>query len=437
MRLIDIVAILLSLSALFSWFNQRHLRLPTTIAVMLTTLLMSLGLLALKPVVPGLEHQVRQLLLGIHFDDAVLHGMLGLLLFAGALHVRLEDLARQRWVIGILASASVIGATVLVGLGSWGLFALLGLDVPLIYCLIFGALIAPTDPIAVLAILKGAGAPKSIETKITGESLFNDGIAIAAFLVLLGIAASGQTMGFLEVLGLFVKEALGAFALGFLVGRLANQLLRRVEDYKAVVLITLAVAASVFSLADRLHVSAPIAVVVAGLLIGNHAQSLAMSSHSRDQLKNFWELVDEILNAVFFVMIGLEVLIIHFTGQYLGAGFLAIPLVLLARLISVGLPIGLMRRFHSFAPGVVTLLTWGGLRGGVSVALALSLPAGEVRDTLVAVTYVVVVFSIVGQGLTLGRVVRATTGRAEHRSAPPGRDGHHATGWSGDSETGR
>lgn len=421
MRPIDITAILLSLSALFSWLNQRHLRLPTTIALMLITLLitllMSLGLLALKPVVPGLEHQVGQLLLSIHFDDTLLHGMLGLLLFAGALHVKLEDLAKQRWVIGILASGSVLGATVLVGLGSWGLFALLGLDVPLIHCLIFGALIAPTDPIAVLAILKGAGAPKAIETMVTGESLFNDGMAIAVFLFLLGVATSGQAMGFSEVVGLFATQVLGALALGLLVGWLANQLLRRVDDYKAVVLITLAVAASVFSLADRLDLSAPIAVVVAGLMIGNDAQSLAMSSHSRGQLRTFWELVDEILNAVLFVMIGLEVLVISFTGQFLGAGFLAIPLVLLARLISVGFPIGVTRRYRSFSPGVVTLLTWGGLRGGVSVALALSLPAGDVRDTLVAVTYVVVVFSIVGQGLTLGPVVRAMTVCAKEKSA--------------------
>ncbi|MEY6430788.1 sodium:proton antiporter [Thioalkalicoccus limnaeus] len=430
MRLIDIIAILLSLSALFSWFNQRHLRLPTTIALMLISLLMSLGLLALKPVAPGLEDQMRELSLSIHFDDAVLHGMLGLLLFAGALQVKLEDLAKQRWIIGILASASVIGATILVGLGSWGLFALIGLDVPLIYCLIFGALIAPTDPIAVLGILKGAGAPKSIETKITGESLFNDGIAIVSFLILLGIAASGQAIELREVVGLFVKEVLGALALGALIGWLANQLLRRVEDSKAVVLITLAVAASVFSLADRLHLSAPIAVVVAGLLVGHHARSLAMSSRGRDQLKTFWELVDEILNAVLFVMIGLEVLILNFTGQYLAAGLLAIPLVLLARLISVGLPIGMMRRFRRFSPGVVTLLTWGGLRGGVSVALALSLPAGEVRDTLVAVTYVVVVFSIVVQGLTLGPVVQAISNRAKPDLAEAGSDPSTTKGWS-------
>jgi len=388
---------------------------------MLTTMLMSLGLLALEPVVPGLEQQVRQLLLSIRFDNALLHGMLGLLLFAGALHVRLVDLARQRWVIGILASASVIGATILVGLGAWGLFTLLGLDVPVIYCLIFGALIAPTDPIAVLGILKGAGVPSSIETKITGEALFNDGVAIVTFVVLLAIAASGQPMALPTIIGVFVKEALGALALGLLVGWLANRLLRSVDDDKAVVLITLAVATSVFSLADRLHLSAPIAVVVAGLLLGNHTQSLAMSSHSRDQLKNFWELVDEILNAALFVMIGLEVLILDFTGQYLAAGFLVIPLVLLARLISIGLPIGVMRRFRSFSPGVVTLLTWGGLRGGVYVALALSLPAGDIRDTLVAVTYVVVVFSIVVQGLTLGLVVRATTARAKKELAKIGR----------------
>lgn len=424
MRLIDILAILLSLSALFSWFNQRYLHLPATIGLMLIALLMSLGLLALEPVAPALEHQARELLVSIRFDDALLHGLLGLLLFAGALHVNLADLAKQRWVIGILASVSVVGATFLAGLGSRGIFALFGLDVPLIYSLIFGALIAPTDPIAVLGILKGAGAPKSIETQITGESLFNDGIAVVTFLVLLRIATSGQPMGVMVVFGIFVKEALGGLALGLLVGWLAYQMLRRIDDYKASVLITLAVATGVYSLAENLHLSAPIAVVTAGLLIGNHGRVLAMSSKSREQLDTFWELVDEILNAVLFVVIGLEVLILDFTEQYLVAGLLAIPLVLLARLISVGLPIGIMRRFRSFSPGVVTLLTWGGLRGGVSVALALSLPVGDIRDTLVAVTYVVVVFSILVQGLTLGPVVRATAARAEKELARTGRAPH-------------
>ncbi len=413
MRLIDILAILLALSALFSWFNQRYLHLPTTIGLMLIALLMSLGLLAVEPMAPGLEHQARELLASIRFDDALLHGMLGLLLFAGALHVNLEDLARQRWVIGILASASVVGATFLVGLGSWGLVILFGLDIPLIYCLIFGALIAPTDPIAVLGILKGAGAPKSIETKITGEALFNDGVAIVTFLVLLGIATSGRPVGPSEVFGIFVKETMGALALGLIVGWLAKQMLRRVDDHKAAVLITLAVATGVYSLAENLHLSAPVAVVVAGLLIGKHGRELPVSSKNREQLDTFWELMDEILNAVLFVMIGLEVLILDVSGQYLAVGLLAIPLVLLARLISVGLPIGIMRRFRSFSPGVITLLTWGGLRGGVSVALALSLPLGEIRDTLVVITYVVVVFSILVQGLTLESVVRATAARGE------------------------
>lgn len=417
MRLIDIVALLLSLSALFGWLNQRYLKLPTTIGLMLIALLVSLVLLVLKPVAPMLELRAQGFLMSIRFDDTLLHGMLALLLFAGALHVNLEDLTRHRWMIGIFATLSVIGATVLVGVGAWGIFALVGLDIPLIYCLIFGALIAPTDSIAVLGIMKGSAAPKSVNAMITGESLLNDGVAVGTFLLFIGIATNGAVMNAKEVIALLVREVVGGTAVGLTGGWLAYQMLRSLDDYKAAVLISLALATGVYALAEHLGMSAPIAVVVAGFLVANYNRHLAMPDRSREQLDTFWVLVDEVLNAVLFVVIGLEVLTLNFTSKYLAAGLLAIPVVLFARMFSVGLPIGIMRQFRNFSPGVVTLLTWAGLRGGVSVALALSLPLGDTRDTLVAVTYVVVVFSILVQGLTLDKVIRNTAGRAEKELA--------------------
>ena len=407
MRLFDIIAVLLSFSAVFAWLNYRFLRLPSAIGLMLISLLFSLLLLLPLPFTDGLEDEVRTMLASIDFDETVLHGMLSALLFAGALHVNLADLARYRWPIAILATLGVLTATLLVGGAMWGVFGLLGLDVPLIYCLLFGALIAPTDPIAVLGILKKAGAPKALETKITGESLFNDGVAVVLFLVLLGIATGGEDVSARGVLELFAKEAVGGLVFGLIFGFVAYWMLARVDNYQVEVLITLALASAGYAIAEHAHVSAPIAVVVAGLVIGNHGRAGAMSPRTVQRLDDFWELVDEVLNAVLFVLIGLEVLIISLTGEFLLAGLLAIPVVLLARLASVGLPIGLMRRFQSFSPGTVTILTWGGLRGGISVALALSLPHGETRDLLVTVTYLVVVFSILVQGLTIGRVIQA------------------------------
>ena len=410
MRLFDILAILVSLSAVFSYINYRFLKLPTAIGLMLIALLMSLGLIALSALGLDIDNDVETMLRSVDFDETLLHGMLSFLLFAGALHVNLEDLSQQRWVIAVLATFGVIGATFLIGFAVWGIFDWLGLDVPLAYCLVFGALISPTDPIAVLGILKRAGAPKTLETKITGESLFNDGVAVVVFLVLAQIAAGGEEVTAGSVLGLFATEAVGGVVFGLAIGGVAYWMLRTVDNYQVEVLITLAVVTGGYAIAEKLHISAPIAIVVAGLLIGNHGRVLAMSDRTREHLDTFWELVDEVLNAVLFVLIGMEVLILSFRGEYLIAGLLAIPTVLLARLISVGLPIGVMRRYRTFTPGVVSILTWGGLRGGISVALALSLPAGEIRDTLVAVTYVVVVFSILVQGLTVERMVRSKTG---------------------------
>ena len=410
MRLFDIIAILITLSAAFSWLNHRYFKLPTVIGLMLIALVMSLALQLPLPFFTDLEVQAEAMLAQIDFDETLLHGMLSFLLFAGALHVNLSDLAKQRWVIGVLATIGVVGATFVIGGCSYWLFGWLGLDVPLIYCLLFGALISPTDPIAVLGILKSVGAPKTLETKIVGESLFNDGGAVVVFLVLAEIATGGVEVTFASVATLFVQEAIGGIIFGLATGSLALYMLKRVDSYQVEVLITLALVTGGYAIAEHLHLSAPIAIVVAGLLIGNHGRRSAMSERTTEHLDTFWELVDEILNAVLFVLIGLELLVISLRGDYLLAGALAIPLILIVRVCSVGLPVMIMRQFREFSPGVVRILTWAGLRGGISVALALSLPAGETRDLLVSATYVVVVFSILVQGLSLGPLVRRLSG---------------------------
>lgn len=406
MKLFNIIAILVSLSALFSYLNYRYLRLPAAIGVMLIALLLSLTLNVLEPLTLDLEHGAEDLLHSIDFDQMLLHGMLSFLLFAGALHVNLEELARQRWTIGLLATLGVIGSTFLVGFLSWWIFGWIGLDMPLIYCLVFGALISPTDPIAVLAILKKVGAPRSLIAKITGESLFNDGVAVVVFLEILGIATGENAPTAVGIAGLFLKEAAGGVVFGLVAGALAYWMLKSVNNYKVEVLITLALATGGYALADAIHISAPIAIVVAGLFIGNQGRIFAMSEETREHLDTFWELVDEVLNVVLFVLIGLEVLVLVYTVKHLIAGFVSIAIVLLARLVSVGLPIGLMRRIREFSPGLITILTWSGLRGGISVALALSLPAGPQRSAILVITYVIVVFSIAVQGLTVEKLIR-------------------------------
>lgn len=409
MTLFDVIAVLLTLSALFSYFNHRFIKLPATIGVMLIALLLSLALLLLGHFGFHVDEQAARILGTIDFNQTLLHGMLSFLLFAGALHVNLNDLASQKRVIGLLATVGLLTSTAIIGGISWGVFRLLGLEVPLLYCLLFGALISPTDPIAVLGILKKAGVRKSLETKITGESLFNDGVAVVVFLVLLGIAQGGQDVGALDVLQLFFQEAVGGAVLGLVLGWVTYRLLAQVDHYQVEVLLSLALVTGGYSLATALHLSGPIAIVVAGLLIGNHGRSLAMSEKTVQHLYTFWELVDEILNAVLFLLIGLELLVLSFTGQYLVAGLIMIPMVLVARWISVALPVTVLSKFREFSPGVIKVLTWGGLRGGISVALALSLPAGEARELILAVTYVVVIFSIAVQGLTIGTLVKRSS----------------------------
>jgi CPA1 family monovalent cation:H+ antiporter len=409
MSLFHILAILLTASAVFSYINHRFLKLPTTIGIMLVALAFSLLLNLLGPFGIDIENEVKTMLDSIDFDATLLHGMLSFLLFAGALHVDLSELSKQRGVIVTLATVGVVGATFIIGGLSWYAFGLAGLDIPFIYCLLFGALISPTDPIAVLGILKQSNVPKSLEAKIAGESLFNDGMAVVVFLVLARFAAGGIDVSAGDILLLFAQEAIGGILFGLTAGAITYWMLKSVDNYQVEVLLTLALVTSGYALAEYLHLSAPVAIVCAGLLIGNHGRTLAMSDKTREHLDTFWELIDEVLNAVLFVLIGLEVLTLVYDQNYLLAGLFAIPIVLLARFITVGIPITVMRRFRNFSPRAIQILTWGGLRGGISVALALSLPASDIRDALVVVTYVVVIFSILVQGLTIGPLIRAST----------------------------
>lgn len=403
----DLIGLLITLTALFAYINHRYVRLPPVIGLMLVSLAVSLLIIGLgKLGFGGIDHWARGVLLHVDFSAALLHGMLGFLLFAGALHVHLDDLSKQRGAIAILASFGVLASTFIVaGLG-WLATRMLALDISFAYCLVFGALISPTDPIAVLGILKKAGVPPSLEAKIAGESLFNDGVAVVLFIIFLDIAVNGSEPSVRDVATLFLEEGVGGALFGLLSGVVAYWMLKRVDNYQVEILITLALVSGSYAISDWLHVSGPIAVVVAGIFIGNRGRLLAMSEHTRRHIDTFWMLVDELLNAVLFVLIGMEVLVLHFPHEYVLASLLAIPAVLFARYVSVGLPIGLMRLRRPFSPGAVKIMTWGGLRGGISVALALSLPHGPERNLILAVTYVVVVFSIVVQGLTVGKLVR-------------------------------
>lgn len=406
MRPFDLLAILLVLTAIFSYINIRFLRLPSSIGVMALTLVTSLCAIAAGRFFPHLEKEVRHFVGALDFSQALLHGMLGFLLFAGALNLNLNDLTRWKLPIGLLATVSVLLSTVLVGGMMWLIFAAVGISARPIACLLFGALISPTDPIAVLVILKQLQAPRPMEIKVAGESLFNDGISVVIFLGLLDVATSPANVGFAPIGVLFAREALGGAAFGFIVGLIGYALLRSVDHYPVEILLSLALAAGGYALADRLGLSAPLAVVVAGLLIGNQGRSFAMSPTTIEHLDLFWELVDDILNAVLFVAIGLEVLVLEFPISYLLAGLLAIGAELLARLLSVALPIGLLKPWYSFERGTLGILTWGGLRGGISVAMALSLPNMPEREAIVAVTYISVVFSILVQGLSIGPLMR-------------------------------
>jgi len=406
MDIIHVFAILITITALFSYINLRYVGLPVSIGVMVIALGLSLLVNVLSWSGFHLEDPVRNFLQQIDFDKTLLQGMLSFLLFAGALHININDLAEKKWSIGALATIGTLLSTFLVGTLTWGVLNWFGVNLSYIYCLLFGALISPTDPIAVLGILKTAGVPKSLETKIAGESLFNDGVGIVVFLIILEMATGVHEVSLIHVGTLFVQEALGGVVFGLVLGYLGYKLLKSVDNYQVEILLTLAIAAGGYTLADALHLSGPIAIVCAGLLIGNQGRHLGMSDETRYRMDVFWELIDEILNALLFVLIGLEVLVVSISPSLLWALLLIILVVLVSRFIAIAIPISLLRTFRTFTPGAIPILTWGGLRGGISVALALTLPAGPQRDIILTMAYFVVVFSIVVQGLSLGKFVK-------------------------------
>ncbi len=405
--MLDVVAICLVITALLAWVNVRFVRLPTTIGVMVIALGLSLGVLALDHLgwVTTIRRHEQSLLASIDFSRALMDGMLSLLLFAGALHVDASAL-RERWSVVAIAVGGTVVSTLLVGFGLWSVLPWVGIELELLPCLVFGALISPTDPIAVMSILKSAGAPPELEIVIAGESLFNDGVGVVLFVMLLGMLEHGGPPSVGAAAELLAREAGGGIVFGLVLGYLTYRLLKSVDDYQVEVLVTLAAVTGGYALASHLHVSGPLAMVVTGLVVGNHGRALAMSDTTRRYVDMFWELVDGMLNAVLFVLIGMEVLVVVFSTPLLFAGLLAILVTLAARLLSVGLPVGALGTQLHMPRGTWKILTWGGLRGGISVALALSLPAAEHRGLLITLTYFVVVFSILVQGLTIGNVVR-------------------------------
>jgi CPA1 family monovalent cation:H+ antiporter len=415
MTLLDIAAVLLTLAAVIGYVNHRFFKLPATIGLMAITLACSAGLMLLDRILlsrgidSGISPYIGDLVGELDFSDTLLKGMLSFLLFAGALHVNLDDLLRRRWAIGTLATAGVAISAAVVGGLSFLVFGWIGFSVPFVVCLVFGTLISPTDPVAVLGVLKTTKASASLEAKIAGESLFNDGIGIVAFILVTSLAGlEGEAaLGPGEVALLFLQEAVGGALLGLVLGYLAYRAMRSIDHYQVEITITLALVMAANSIAAALHMSGPIAVVVAGLLIGNRGRRLAMSDEVTDHLEKFWSLIDDILNAVLFLLIGLEVFVISLEPKYLTAGLAAIPIVLAARFTSVSIPITLLKvARRSFSPRVIRILTWSGLRGGISVALVLSLPPFAHRNLLVTCTYLVVVFSVIVQGMTVKAVVR-------------------------------
>ena len=409
----DLAVIFLVLTAAMAYVNVRFIRLPTTIGVMAIAMGLSLIVFGLDQLgISALKDYEVSLLSSIDFSDVLMQGMLSLLLFAGAMHVDLSELKAYRWQIGALAVFGTLLSTALIGISVWLLLPWAGIELPLIYCLLFGALISPTDPIAVMGIVKSAGAPKNLELMIAGESLFNDGVGVVVFTVLLAAAASGQTPEAAQVGILVAEEVGGGIVFGLLLGFITYHMLKSIDSYAEEVLITLAAVLGGYALATHLHFSGPLAMVVAGLIVGNHGRAMAMSHKTREYLDMFWDLIDAMLNAVLFVLIGLEIVLIEYAPGLALAVPLVIVITLLARLTAVGAPVALMHRLFRLPEGAWKVLTWGGLRGGISVALALSLPPGQERDLVLALTYAVVVASIFGQGLTVGAVVRKAIGRA-------------------------
>lgn len=401
-------SILIVLASFFAYVNLSFVKLPSSIGIMLIAIIVSLAIrISGNLIFPDVANKLLGIVSGFDFTEVLMGAMLNFLLFAGAIHVHLSDLREHRMPIITFSTFSVIISTFVVGGILFYTAPLLGIELPFIYCLLFGALISPTDPIAVLGILRKAKVPKSLETKIAGESLFNDGVAVVLFAVILETARSGSSeFSATAISWLLLKEALGGILLGLLLGFTASKAMQRIDDYIVSVLMTLSVVMGGYLIAHAMHISGPLTMVAAGLIIGNYGKKTAMSVVTQDYLNKFWELIDEILNAILFLFIGFELLLIPDIVSHWGLGLVAILIVLLARLLSIWIPSLIVPFRNRFTRGTLAVLVWGGLRGGVSIALVLSMDAGPSKELLLEITYFVVVFSIICQGLTVGRLAR-------------------------------
>ncbi len=406
MSVFALLSVLVSLAALFGFISHRVLRLPTTIGTTVLALFSSSSLIVFSRLLPGMHNWAAATVQSIDFNQVVLHGMLALLLFAGALQLDLEQLGKEKLPVFLLSIFSTVISTIAVAAMLKLILHVLGIPSSTLSCLLFGALISPTDPIAVLELLRRVGAPPELQTQLAGESLFNDGVGAVIFLALLNAASGGSLPSPAHFLTLLVLKSCGAIGLGLALGYLVYRLICMVDSYRVEVLLTLALAMGGYAAADVLHLSAPLEAVAAGLLVSGRARSFAMSSETRENVDKFWELIDDIMNVVLFLLLGLELLVLPLQARFLVAGLIAIPAVLFVRWVSVGSVISLLRYWRQHTAGSVRVLTWAGLRGGLAIALALSLAPGPERKLLLVITYVIVVFSIVVQGLTVGALLR-------------------------------
>lgn len=407
MDVFAIITILTVLSALFAFINTKFLKLPFTIGLMIIAMCFTLVIVLIGQFEHSILDRSKELIESIDFKTILLEVMLSFLLFAGALHTKLDELAKQKAPIMLFATLGVLISTFVVGGIFYYVTMAVGHPIDFIYCLLFGALISPTDPIAVLGILKDAKAPKKLEIKIVGESLFNDGVGVVVFLVIFSIAQRGIAAVEAEEVGLlFFEEVFGGIALGLVLGWIGFQIMKTIDHYETEVMITLALVMGIYSIAHAIHFSGPLAVVVAGIFIGNKSPKIAWSKTTQNYVDKFWELIDVFLNAILFVLIGFELLIVTINGEYILLGILAIPITLLARYIALAGPIAIFNKKLEFIPRTDIMMTWGGIRGGISIALALSLQPEMERELFLTVTYVIVVFSIIGQGLTIGPLVK-------------------------------
>lgn len=415
MDIFSIITILIVLSAAFAFINTKFLKLPFTIGLMIIAIVFTLGITVLGKINHFFIEEAELLIGSIDFETALLDVMLSFLLFAGALHTKLDSLKAMKAPIAVFATIGIVLSTFFVGTMMYYVFLVFGHEINYIYCLLFGALISPTDPIAVLGILKDANAPKKLEVKIVGESLFNDGVGVVVFLVIFKIAQRGfGAIDAGEVGLLFLEEVVGGIGLGLITGWMTFRLMKVIDHYETEVIITLALVMGLSGLAHYLHVSGPLAVVVAGIFIGNKSPKIAWSETTHNYVDKFWELIDVLLNAILFVLIGLELLIITASGEYIMFGLIAIPMALIARYLSLSGPVAIFKKRLDFIPKTGLMMTWGGIRGGISIALALSLEPQMERELFLTVTYIIVVFSIIVQGLTIGPLVKKVLGKYGH-----------------------